>query len=451
MRERDAGMRSFPHPSRLRRATFSPEGRRIGVALAFAFSVALASPTPAQELRGHGGPVRAVAVSADGASALTGSFDQSAILWDLARGSAVKVLRFHQGAVNAAATISGIGFATGGEDGRIALWRGEAAEPARVFEGHKGPIAALAVSPEGQHLASASWDETVRVTALADGSSRVLEGHRGPVNGVAFAPGGMVVSSGYDASLRLWPAAGGPAQIVTLPAPLNGVVVAPDGEIAVAAADGRLRLFGPDGAPRGEIAIGETPLIALAISADGATIAAGGLRGQVALIDRRARSVRATLLGPGLPVWSLAFLPDGRQLLSGGADRLVRRWNAVTGEHLGAVVPRAGEDVLAGFQNERGAQVFRACAACHTLTPADGNRAGPTLHGLFGRRIATAPGYAYSEALKGMDIVWSKETVAKLFEVGPNAYTPGTRMPEQTIGAAEDRQALVDWLEKVTR
>jgi cytochrome c len=405
----------------------------------------------AQELRGHGGPVRAVAVSADGRLALTGSFDQSAILWDLATGSAMKVLRFHQGAVNAAAAVNGVGFATGGEDGRIALWRGDAAEPARVIDGHKGPVAALAVSSDGSHIASASWDETLRVTSLADGGVRVLEGHKGPVNGVAFAPGGVVVSAGYDATLRIWPVDDGPAKIVALPAPLNGVVVAPDGEIAVTAVDGRLRLFGPDGEARGEIEIGQTPLIALAISTDGATIAIGGLRGQVALVDRKARAIRASLIGPGLPVWSLAFLPDGRQLLSGGADRLVRRWNAVTGEHIGAVVPRAGEDVLAAFQGERGAQVFRACAACHTLTPADGNRAGPTLNGIFGRRIATAPGYAYSDALKGMDIVWSKETVAKLFELGPNAYTPGTRMPEQTIGSVEDRQALVDWLEKVTR
>jgi cytochrome c len=440
---------SFPHPSALRAATFSSEGRRIGAAL-LALVVA-AVPASAQELRGHGGPVRAAAVSADGATALTGSFDQSAILWDLARGSAIRVLRFHQGAVNAAVAVNGIGFATGGEDGRIALWRGDAPEPAKVIEGHKGPVAALAVSPEGGHLASASWDGAVRVAALADGAARVLEGHQGPVNGVAFAPGGVVVSSGYDATLRLWPVDGSAPLVVTTPAPLNGVVVAPDGEVAVAAADGRLRLFGPDGAQRAEIAVGDTPLIALTISPDGATIATGGLRGQVALIDRRARTVRATLVGPGLPVWSLAFLPDGRQLLSGGADRLVRRWNAVTGEHVGAVVPRAGEDALAAFQGERGAQVFRACAACHTLTPADGNRAGPTLHGIFGRRIATAPGYAYSDALKGMDIVWSKETVAKLFEIGPNAYTPGTKMPEQVIGSAQDRQALVDWLEKVTR
>ena len=440
---------SFPHPSALRAATFSPEGRRIGVAL-LALVVA-AVPAFAQELRGHGGPVRAAAVSADGTVALTGSFDQSAILWDLARGSAIRVLRFHQGAVNAVAAVKGLGFATGGDDGRIALWRGDAPEPARVIEGHKGPVAALAISPDGQYLASASRDGTVRVNALADDATRVLEGHQGPINGVAFAPGGMVVSSGYDASLRFWPADGGAPLIVTTPAPLNGVVAAPDGEIAAAAADGRLRLFGSDGTQRAEIAVGEMPLIALAISPDGATIATGGLRGQVALVDRKTRSIRATLIGPGLPVWSLAFLPDGRQLLSGGADRLVRRWNAVTGEHVGAVVPRAGEDALAAFQGERGAQVFRACAACHTLTPADGNRAGPTLHGLFGRRIATAPGYAYSDALKGMDIVWSKETVAKLFELGPNAYTPGTKMPEQTIGLAEDRQALVDWLEKVTR
>ena len=395
--------------------------------------------------------MRAIAVAPDGASAMTGSFDQSAILWSLSGGTAEAVLRFHEGAVNAVAAVPGLGFATGAEDGRIALWRGAAAAPAEVIEGHKGPVAALAVSADGRRIASASWDGTARVTTREGGAAVAFEGHQGPVNGVAFLPGGGLVTASYDATLRIWPSDTGAPRIVTLPALLNGVVVAPDGEIAVAAADGRLRLFGPDGEARGEVVVGETPLIALALSADGTTLAAGGLRGQVALVDRAARRIRATLVGPGLPVWSLAFLPDGRQILSGGADRLVRRWNAVTGEHIGTVVPRAGTDVLAAFNGERGAQVFRACAACHTLTPSDGNRAGPTLHGIFGRRIASAPGYAYSEAFRTMDIVWTKETVAKLFEIGPNAYTPGTKMPEQTIGSAEDRQALVDWLEKVTR
>ena len=78
-------------------------------------------------------------------------------------------------------------------------------------------------------------------------------------------------------------------------------------------------------------------------------------------------------------------------------------------------------------------------------------RAGPTLAGIFGRKIATLPGYNFSEALKRLDIVWTPETVAKLFEVGPRRYTPGTKMPEQIIGSAADRDALVRFLEKATR
>jgi cytochrome c len=420
-----------------------------------AFSLALAPPAPAQELRGHGGPVRAIAVSPDGQGAMTGSFDQSAILWRLDQGVASAVLRFHEGAVNAVAALPDGRFATGGEDGRIAIWNAAGlatgAAPERVIEGHKGGVVALALSPDGRRLASASWDGTARVTQLADGAASVLEGHKGPLAGAAFAPDGGLVTTGHDATLRFWPADGTTPLIRQLDAPLAGVAVAPDGEIVAAGADGRLRLFGPDLSERASLEIAPVPLVALALSPDAGTIAAGGLRGQTPLVDRASRSIRAVLVGPGLPVWSLAFSPDGKELYSGGADRLVRRWNAVTGEHMGAVSPRAGENVMAGLSEERGAQVFRACAACHTLTPQDGNRAGPTLHGVFGRRIGTAAGYNFSPALTQMDIVWNAETISRLFEIGPNAYTPGTKMPEQVITSAADRKALVEWLEKVTR
>jgi cytochrome c len=95
--------------------------------------------------------------------------------------------------------------------------------------------------------------------------------------------------------------------------------------------------------------------------------------------------------------------------------------------------------------------VFRACAACHTLTPDGGNRAGPTLHGLFGRRIASVSDYPFSDALKRLPIVWTPETVAALFEIGPSRYTPGTRMPEQIIADPADRAALMRFLERATR
>ena len=192
-----------------------------------------------------------------------------------------------------------------------------------------------------------------------------------------------------------------------------------------------------------------TPVIALAVSRDGALVAAAGIRGSVAVIERASRRLARTLVGPGLPVWSVAFLPDNRTLLTGGTDRLIRRWDALTGDHIGAVAMGV-EDVLAAYAGDPGAEIFRACVACHTLSPDEGNRAGPTLAGIFGRRIASLPGYNFSDALKQLDIVWTPETVAKLFELGPAAYTPGTKMPEQRIGAEADRKALVEFLAKAT-
>ena len=169
------------------------------------------------------------------------------------------------------------------------------------------------------------------------------------------------------------------------------------------------------------------------------------------MIDRKARALARTLVGPGLPVWSVAFLPDSRTLLTGGADNIIRRWNAVTGDPVDPLLMETAGDSLAAYAGDRGAEIFRACVACHTLGADQANRAGPTLAGLFGRRIATLPGYDFSDALKRLDIVWTPETVSKLFEIGPSAYTPGTKMPEQRIGSEQDRAALVQFLARVTK
>jgi cytochrome c len=171
----------------------------------------------------------------------------------------------------------------------------------------------------------------------------------------------------------------------------------------------------------------------------------------VAIVERAARRLSRTFIGPGVPIWSAAFLPDNRTLLTGGADGMVRRWNALTGADVGSVATAAAEDPLARYAGERGAEVFKACVACHTLTRDQGQRAGPTLAGVFGRKIASQPGYEYSAALKALDIVWTPETVAKLFELGPATYTPGTKMPEQRITSPDDRAALVRFLEKAAR
>lgn len=417
---------------------------RCGAALILAM---LASPGFAADLRGHGGPVRAITITGEGMAA-TASFDTTVIRWDLARGQAKSVLRFHEGAVNAVIALPDGALASAGEDRRIALWGATGEAPLRILEGHEAPIVGLALAPDGKSIASASWDGAVRLWPL-DGAPRVLSGHRGNVNAVMFLPDGRLVSAGYDGTIRFW-REGQEERVIETGLPQNALAFA--GEIITAGADGQLRFIAADGERVEALGIAEAPLVALAASADGGMIAATGFRGALVLINAKTRTVARRMMGPAFPLWSLAFSADGKEILTGGADRLVRRWHVATGEPVNPVLIAATDEKMRRFEGHPGAEVYRACVACHTLDADDGNRAGPTLFGVFGRKVGTAKGYSFSAALSGRDdIIWSRETVSRLFEIGPNAMLPGTKMPEQIVGNAADREALMDFLEKTTR
>src|SRR5207244_13472580 len=140
-----------------------------------------------------------------------------------------------------------------------------------------------------------------------------------------------------------------------------------DGEVVAGGADGKLYFLTGGGAAAGDIAAGPRPVISIAISPDGALVAAASIGGSVAVVDRRTRGLARTLVGPGLPVWSVAFLPDSSTLLTGGADNIIRRWNVATGEPIDPILLEAAGDPLAAYAGDHGAEIFRACVACHTL------------------------------------------------------------------------------------
>lgn len=409
----------------------APGTTRIAVAAGLALLLAVAAPVLAEDLRGHGGPVRALAV--DGSRVVSGSFDTRAIVWDGIVAS--QITRAHAGAVTAVLPLPDGRFASGGQDGHVAIW-GRGVDPLSFESWHDMPVADLA--PWAGGIASGSWNGQI---ALWDGEDapRYLDGHQGQVTGLA-AFGDGLASVGSDLRLRLWNADGSAASVTDLPAPPSDL--ATDGDaIFIAGADGFLRRVVP-GRPKQTVELTTRPL--LAVATGGGQVAVSDMTGAVWLIDPQTLEIRSEIATGQGAVWALALSDDG--LWTGGNDGWIRRWSP-EGAPLGtgAGVP---EPTLT---NPRGAEVFQACAVCHTLTPDDGQRAGPTLHNVFGRRIGTAPGYDYSDALLGLDIVWTPQTVSELFEFGPDAYTPGSRMPEQRVPSAADRAALIEFLETATR
>ena len=121
------------------------------------------------------------------------------------------------------------------------------------------------------------------------------------------------------------------------------------------------------------------------------------------------------------------------------------RWLPLIGLSMVAVAHRAD----AAGDPEAGAQVFRTCAACHTLEPG-AHRTGPSLAGVLGRKAGTAEGFQrYSDALRSADLVWREEALDR-FLADPQAFLPGNRMTFPGIRDAQARADVIAYLQTAT-
>ncbi|MBD2737435.1 hypothetical protein H6H03_26725, partial [Nostoc paludosum FACHB-159] len=104
----------------------------------------------------------------------------------------------------------------------------------RTLKGHSDSVNAVAVTPNGQQVISASWDKTLKVWNLATGEELfTLKGHSDSVNAVAVTPNGQqVISASWDKTLKVWNLATG-EELFTLKGhsySVNAVAVTPNGQ-----------------------------------------------------------------------------------------------------------------------------------------------------------------------------------------------------------------------------
>ena len=123
------------------------------------------------------------------------------------------------------------------------------------------------------------------------------------------------------------------------------------------------------------------------------------------------------------------------------------------GYEIEGVEAEGGEDsgpplatLLATADVAKGEAIFAKCTSCHTINAGGATGIGPNLNGVFGTVIGThAPGFAYSEALKSHGGNWTWENMDAWLK-SPKAFANGTKMTFAGLGKAEDRAALLLYL-----
>lgn len=304
---------------------------------------------------GHNGAIKYVRFAPDGASFVTASdADQTIRSWDISSNTSQMIAKIDS-PLTAAPIFS--------KDGKKLAWAASSRVylldlergVVRTFSGHLGAVYDIEFSPQAGLLASASFDQTVRLWNTTSGVARVFVGHTGAVRDLEFSPDGLLLASaGLDQTIRLWDASpkqeGTKSLLVGHKSYITQLIFSPDGGTLTSfGLDWEVRLWTvqPHNAPEREPEPRESLVLEslpteythswnrpfvrrVAFSPDGKILASAGYDQQVYLFDLSSGALR-TLLGHEGYITQLAFSPDGETLATASLDGTIRLFSLEAG------------------------------------------------------------------------------------------------------------------------
>jgi len=375
----------YGHSGPVTSAVFSPDGSHIATSSADGTTRIWEATTGKHllTLLGHRDEVTCVRYSPDGVHLATGSTDRTVRLWNAKSGKLIQTWSGHTGGiVRIAFRADGRQLASASKDNSVRVWDIGGDRPRReyreiphtiteiefanedqlwllenewfdarvrnldtdqilvAFKGHTNSVMGMAVSPEGERIATGSGDHTARIWDARSGASLVkLQGHTESVNRVAFSPDGRrLATASKDTTARLWNAETGESilEFKGHSAAVTDLAFSSDGRrVVTASADHTAKVW--------DVRTIETVIevndhsginCPASISPDGTKLITGNADRTVHIRDAMTGVPIRELVGHRTAILATAFSPDRKRVATGGGDRTTRIWDVDTGKSL---------------------------------------------------------------------------------------------------------------------